>query len=721
MALRAGDTVGRYRLEREIGRGGMGVVFAAADPGLQRAVAVKVMSGELARSPQFRSRFAREATALARLDSPHVVAVHDHGEYDAEDGPAPYLVTRLVEGGDLGTLLAQRGPLPPQLAARVCAQVAEAVRDAHRVGIVHRDLKPANVLLRDPDDPQPFAYLCDFGIATVESGDGTAQTRATVGVAGTWGYLSPERIHGAPGTPASDVYGLGCLLWAALTGGPPYRGSDWEVAEAHHRAPPPQTRGQDPLSRELDAVLAATMDKDPSRRPDAETVRARLAAAAEGRTERTDRPYGGPPYGAPPFGGPPYGGPPYGGPPGPPSYAPGPASAGGRRRSPGLVVGVVAAVVVLLVAAGLTGWALWPDGGSTEADGGGSGDGGSETDGTTGESGGSEDGGGEPARAVTGDLDGDGLGDLLLQTGRTVESGRERWLSEGDVFADPAEEPGARGIPLRGDVDGDGGTDIVTVSRGSLNPRVAVELASGETVRSTRSVTQVDVVYSVVADFDGDGLDDLGTWGPREGFKHRIVVFRSLGDGKFGAGQELTTDVEDGFLQPGDYDGDGMADFAVLRTDASPATIELLFREGNGFEATEAPFDAEGAGTGTFVRSGDFDGDGVDELVDSTVEAGTRLVRVWDAAEDRTATPTEWLSGEAAPEEQVLFVPTVGDFDGDGHDDLQYWRTVAEGGFAFDVALSDGSSFADPTEWGQWQCEGAECFRPAVMLDNANR
>ena len=125
----------------------------------------------------------------------------------------------------------------------MCGQVADALDDAHRAGIVHRDVKPTNVLVRDREADEPHVYLCDFGIART----GTDGLTAAGAVAGTWSYLAPENGRGVPATASSDLYAVGCLLWAALTGHPPYRGTDVEIALAHQRDPVPQLPGDSPL------------------------------------------------------------------------------------------------------------------------------------------------------------------------------------------------------------------------------------------------------------------------------------------------------------------------------------------------------------------------------------------------------------------------------------------------------------------------------------------
>ena len=198
---RVGDHFGRYLIDNRIGQGGMGVVFGATDTSFDRRVALKVVSAMLGDSPDFRRRFEREASLLARLSSPHVIDIYDYG---VQDG-CPYIATQFIGGGDLGHLLQSRGAMPPRLAAQVCAQVADALHDAHRAGVVHRDVKPSNVLLRDPDTLDLHAYLCDFGIARTEADGLTVPGSVT----GTWSYLSPECGKGASGSPASDIYALG--------------------------------------------------------------------------------------------------------------------------------------------------------------------------------------------------------------------------------------------------------------------------------------------------------------------------------------------------------------------------------------------------------------------------------------------------------------------------------------------------------------------------------
>lgn len=273
-----GDTFGAYEITGEIGQGGMGVVFAARQTGLDRTVALKVLAPQFAQQGDYRERFIREAAALAHLDSPHVIHVYDHGEHDG----CLFIATQYVAGGDLGRLLRTNGALPLAAAAAVTGQMASALSDAHRVGIVHRDVKPTNILLR-PAGGEPFAYLCDFGIAQGAQADLTVPGS----VAGTLAYLSPERCRGEAATPASDLYALGCVLVAAVRGTAPYAGSDVEIGMQHLHAAVPQLPGHDPATQLLNHVLRRSLAKAPQDRyPDADTMRAdlrRLEQTAAGR------------------------------------------------------------------------------------------------------------------------------------------------------------------------------------------------------------------------------------------------------------------------------------------------------------------------------------------------------------------------------------------------------------------------------------------------------
>jgi serine/threonine-protein kinase len=251
-----GSQIGGYRLEREIGRGGMGVVFRAEHVHLRRVVALKILAPHLSAEPMFRDRFVRESQTAAGLHHPHIVAVHDAGEARG----MLYLAMQLVGGGDLGEQIAD-GWLEPMRAITWLGQVASALDTAHAAGLVHRDVKPANILLEDGR-----AYLSDFGLTkrtTSQSGlTGVGQ------VVGSTDYLAPEQIEARAVDARTDVYALGAVLYHCLAGAPPFaRESDVQVLFAHLQQPPPPLAAIRPdLPAALGDVVARALAKDPHAR-----------------------------------------------------------------------------------------------------------------------------------------------------------------------------------------------------------------------------------------------------------------------------------------------------------------------------------------------------------------------------------------------------------------------------------------------------------------------
>ena len=265
-----GEMIGRriagYRLEKEIGRGGMAVVYLAEDLALDRRVAVKLLAPELARNDVFRKRFARESRAAAAIDHPHIVPVFEAGEAEG----VLYIAMRWVQGLDLRALLDRQGPLSLRQTARIAAQVASALDAAHAHDLVHRDVKPGNILVAegtDSDHPE-HVYLTDFGL-TKKSLSLTGFT--TMGqFVGTVDYVAPEQIAGRPVDGRCDVYSLGCVIFEALTGAPPFRrDDDFALLWAHLHEPPPALSGLRPdLPTGLDAVLAKVLAKSADDRYD---------------------------------------------------------------------------------------------------------------------------------------------------------------------------------------------------------------------------------------------------------------------------------------------------------------------------------------------------------------------------------------------------------------------------------------------------------------------
>ena len=262
---------GRYELLDRIGQGAMGTVWRARDQVLARDVAVKeVRLPDLMPARDraiLRERTLREARVSAKLSHPCVVTVHDVIEADG----TPWIVMELVTARSLERVLAEDGPLPPRRVAETGMMLLGALASAHAAGIVHRDVKPGNVLLtRDGR-----AVLTDFGIAAVDGDPALTQTGMVVG---TPGFCAPERIRGAPASPASDLWSLGATLYAAVEGRGPFdgHGSPMAVLTSIVHSDPPPARSAGPL----EAVIGALMSKDPAQRPDAARARQLLTDAA---------------------------------------------------------------------------------------------------------------------------------------------------------------------------------------------------------------------------------------------------------------------------------------------------------------------------------------------------------------------------------------------------------------------------------------------------------
>ena len=252
-----GKKIGHHIITELLGEGGMAVVYKAHQPSLNRDVAIKILTGPLARDEEFVTRFRREAVAAGALGHPNILTVHDAGM--TEDG-LHYIVMEHAQGGTLGDLLRQR-PLSVERACEVGAQVADALQAAHEHGIVHRDLKPSNILLTRDDRP----LLMDFGVALV--GTRTRLTRAGTAV-GTPEYMSPEQAQGLAVDARSDVYSLGILMYEMLTGNVPYVG-DTPLATLYqhvHQSVPELTDAGRPLPAWLTQVVEQALAKQPEDR-----------------------------------------------------------------------------------------------------------------------------------------------------------------------------------------------------------------------------------------------------------------------------------------------------------------------------------------------------------------------------------------------------------------------------------------------------------------------
>nr|WP_248297499.1 serine/threonine-protein kinase [Streptomyces sp. S1D4-11] len=275
-----GAQIAGYRVEREIGRGGMAVVYRAKDLRLDRTVALKLLAPELARNDTFRRRFTHESLVAAAIDHPHIVPIFEAGETDG----VLYIAMRYVSGLDLRALLDRDGPLPVATALRIAGQVASALDAAHEHDLVHRDVKPGNILVArgtDSDHPE-YVYLTDFGL-TKKSLSLTGFT--TVGeFVGTLDYVAPEQISGRPVDGRCDLYGFACVVYETLAGGPPFqRDDDMALLWAHQYDKPPPVSEQRPgIPPALDGVLAKALAKAPEDRYDSclEFVAALRAAAS---------------------------------------------------------------------------------------------------------------------------------------------------------------------------------------------------------------------------------------------------------------------------------------------------------------------------------------------------------------------------------------------------------------------------------------------------------
>ncbi|MBX3269612.1 MAG: protein kinase [Sandaracinaceae bacterium] len=269
--LAPGDLIaGRYHIEAQIGRGGMGTVYRAHDATLDERVALKLLTRVSARSAE---RFVREVRVARKVTHPNVARTHDLGEHRG----LPFLTMELVEGEALDDVLEARGRLPPDEVRRIGAAIAAGLEAAHAAGVVHRDLKPANVILaRDGR-----VVLTDFGIARMASTAGGH----TGGLIGTPHYMAPEQVAGRPAEPASDLYALGVVLFEMATGALPFDGdTPIAVAVARLASPPRDPRALAPLPDTLATLILQLLGREPAQRPaSAAQVRAALEATGAPR------------------------------------------------------------------------------------------------------------------------------------------------------------------------------------------------------------------------------------------------------------------------------------------------------------------------------------------------------------------------------------------------------------------------------------------------------
>ncbi|WP_394841730.1 serine/threonine protein kinase [Pendulispora brunnea] len=262
--LAVGDLfLGKYRIERMIGAGGMGAVYAAKDIDLARRVAIKVLLPEIANVPQAATRFVNEGRVAARVEGEHVARVYAAGH--TPEG-IPYMVLELLEGMDLAELLQRRGRLPVGEAVDILLQALQGVAEAHRHGIVHRDLKPANVFLHRRADGSEVVKVLDFGVSKVYGVEGLTTTETMIG---SPEYMSPEQVvHAKSVDHRTDIWSIGVILYEMLTGVTPFIDNSLSgtIMAVMHRTPHPVRQLRPDVPAGLEAVLAHCLERDLSRR-----------------------------------------------------------------------------------------------------------------------------------------------------------------------------------------------------------------------------------------------------------------------------------------------------------------------------------------------------------------------------------------------------------------------------------------------------------------------
>ncbi len=259
-----GSRLAGYRLDEEIGRGGMAVVYRAWDSRLDRPVAIKVLAPELARDEAFRQRFIRESRTAAAVDHPNIIPIFEAGEANG----VLFIAMRFVQGPNVQALVETGGPLPVARACHIITQVAAALEAAHSHGLVHRDVKPGNILLdaAGGGDHPGHAYLCDFGLS--KRALSVSALTSTGQFLGTLDYIAPEQIEARAVDGRTDEYALACSAFTMLTGQPPFvRDESVAVMWAQISAAPPMLTSRRPdLPAAVDEVMAKALAKVPTDR-----------------------------------------------------------------------------------------------------------------------------------------------------------------------------------------------------------------------------------------------------------------------------------------------------------------------------------------------------------------------------------------------------------------------------------------------------------------------
>ncbi|GLW93031.1 serine/threonine-protein kinase [Actinokineospora globicatena] len=280
-----GRRLGHYRIDGVLGKGGMSVMYRATDIRLGRKVALKVIAEHLTEDPEFRERFVDEARNTSAIDHANVVPLYDFGEVDG----LLYIAMRLVDGSDMASLV-KDGPLAPQRALSLLAQVAEALDNLHERGLVHLDVKPANVLVTARESATEHIYVADFGLTR----RGATGHRTRGGdFLGSPTYAAPEHLRGEPVDGRTDQYSLACVLFACLAGRPPFAGQVSEVIQGHLNRDVPTLTDYMALPPAINEVIRRGMAKNPGHRY--ASCRELIATARRALSSAPPRPVGPPP------------------------------------------------------------------------------------------------------------------------------------------------------------------------------------------------------------------------------------------------------------------------------------------------------------------------------------------------------------------------------------------------------------------------------------------
>ena len=271
-----GQTLGKYRILEQIGRGGMGVVYKAHDTVLDRLVAIKVLAPHLTWDEEFVKRFLLEARTAARLKHPNIITIHDVAQVEGYQ----FIAMEHLEGHSLAEIIRREAPLPMERAVRILDQIAQALDYAHAQALVHRDVKPGNVIV----GPHDHATLTDFGVAKALAG--TQLTRSGT-MLGTPAYMAPEQVKQQSVGPATDVYALGVVAYEMLGGRPPFEGDTPHVLHAHvYEEPPPLPQVNPKIASAVGGVIHKALAKEPGKRYGNAGAFAKSLGQAVGSRER---------------------------------------------------------------------------------------------------------------------------------------------------------------------------------------------------------------------------------------------------------------------------------------------------------------------------------------------------------------------------------------------------------------------------------------------------